>query len=114
MGPRALAALLAPVPAYFCFRIASGLLLLKLSASFLSVDDFATFMQFLLFASLLNMVAVGGTQNGLIRQAAAASDAAMASRLGQRIRRGGPDRATSTSPSAAIRSTCRQPWRSRR
>ena len=75
MGPRALAALLAPVPAYFCFRIASGLLLLKLSASFLSVDDFATFMQFLLFASLLNMVAVGGTQNGLIRQAAAASDA---------------------------------------
>lgn len=75
MGPRALARLLAPVPAFFGFRIASALLLLKLSASYLSVGGFAIFSQFLLFASLLNLVAVGGTQNGLIRQSAAAGDA---------------------------------------
>ena len=74
MELRALAGRLAPVPIYFAFRIASALFLLKLSASFLSVGDFAIFAQFLLFASLLNLAAVGGTQNGLIRQSAAAAD----------------------------------------
>jgi O-antigen/teichoic acid export membrane protein len=65
---------LAPVPVYFALRIASALLLLKLSASFLPVSGFAVFSQLMLFASLLNLVAIGGTQNGLIRQAAAAED----------------------------------------
>jgi O-antigen/teichoic acid export membrane protein len=75
MRPQTIAARLASVPAYFGLRIASGLLLLKLSASFLTVGGFAAFSQFMLFAAVLNLIAVGGTQNGLIRQAAAAGDA---------------------------------------
>lgn len=67
---------LAPVPLYFALRVASALLLLKLSASFLSLSGFAAFAQLMLFAALLNLVALGGAQNGLIRQAAAAADAA--------------------------------------
>jgi O-antigen/teichoic acid export membrane protein len=66
---------LTAIPAYFAFRIASALILLKLSAQFLTVRGFADFTQFLTFASLLNMAVVGGAQNGLIRQAAAATDA---------------------------------------
>jgi O-antigen/teichoic acid export membrane protein len=65
---------LACVPAFFALRVASALLLLKLSASFLSVGGFTVFSQFMLFAALLNLMAVGGAQNGLIRQAAAAPD----------------------------------------
>jgi O-antigen/teichoic acid export membrane protein len=64
----------ASIPAYFAFRVASALVLLKLSTQFLSVADFASFAQFLAFAALLNMAVVGGAQNGLIRQAAAATD----------------------------------------
>jgi O-antigen/teichoic acid export membrane protein len=64
----------APIPIYFAFRIASALILLKLSTHFLPVKDFANFAQFLAFASLLNMAVIGGAQNGLIRQAAAAAD----------------------------------------
>ena len=64
--------LYAAIPAYFGLRLISALLLLKLSAQFLTVRGFADFTQFLLFASLLNMAVVGGAQNGLIRQAAAA------------------------------------------
>ncbi|MDB5706580.1 MAG: hypothetical protein JWN66_3696 [Sphingomonas bacterium] len=63
------------VPVFFGLRVGSGLLLLKLSANFLPVDGFATFSQLLLFGALLNMIAVGGAQNGLIRQVAAAEDA---------------------------------------
>ena len=66
---------LASVPAFFLLRIASGLLLLKLSTSFLPIAGFADFSQLMLFAALLNLAAVGGAQNGVIRQAAAASDA---------------------------------------
>jgi O-antigen/teichoic acid export membrane protein len=65
---------LASVPAFFLFRIISGLLLLKLSTNYLPVSGFAIFSQFMAFAALLNMIAVGGAQNGLIRQAAAAED----------------------------------------
>lgn len=64
----------ASIPIYFTFRIASALILLKLSTQFLAVQDFANFAQFLAFAALLNMAVVGGAQNGLIRQSAAASD----------------------------------------
>ncbi len=64
----------AAIPFYFALRIASALVLLKLATQFLSVRDFANFAQFLAFSSLLNMAVVGGAQNGLIRQAAAASD----------------------------------------
>jgi O-antigen/teichoic acid export membrane protein len=65
---------LASVPAFFLFRIAAGLLLLKLSASRLAVEGFTAFSQLMLFAALLNLVAIGGAQNGLIRQAAASPD----------------------------------------
>lgn len=65
----------AAIPAYFGIRIASALVLLKLSAEYLSVEGFANFTQFLAFSSLLNMMVVGGAQNGLIRQAAASGEA---------------------------------------
>jgi O-antigen/teichoic acid export membrane protein len=64
----------AAIPVYFVVRVTSALILLKLSAQFLTVEDFANFAQLLAFASLLNMAVVGGAQNGLIRQAAAAAD----------------------------------------
>jgi O-antigen/teichoic acid export membrane protein len=72
---------IASVPAFFLFRILSGLVLLKLSASLLPVAGFTDFTQFMLFAALLNLAAVGGAPNGLIRQAAAADDAAALSRV---------------------------------
>ena len=62
------------IPVYFGIRILSALVLLKLSTQFLTVGAFANFTQFLAFSSLLNMMVVGGAQNGLIRQAAAAKD----------------------------------------
>ncbi|HYC64400.1 MAG TPA: oligosaccharide flippase family protein, partial [Reyranellaceae bacterium] len=80
MDSQRLVARLASVPAYFALRVASGLLLLKLSASLLSVSGFTVFAQLILFAAVLNLVAVGGTQNGLIRQSAAAPDAAALAR----------------------------------
>ena len=64
----------ASIPVYFAFRVVSALVLLKLSTQFLPVQDFASFAQFLAFAALLNMAVVGGSQNGLIRQSAAARD----------------------------------------
>jgi O-antigen/teichoic acid export membrane protein len=68
----------AAIPIYFVFRVGSALVLLKLATQFLSVHDFGNFTQFLAFSSLLNMAVVGGTQNGLIRQAAAADDRKLA------------------------------------
>lgn len=64
----------ASIPGYFALRVLSALILLKLSTQFLSVHGFANFAQFLAFSSLLNMAIVGGAQNGLIREAAAASE----------------------------------------
>ncbi|MGE5723442.1 MAG: hypothetical protein ACM3YM_13390 [Sphingomonadales bacterium] len=72
---------LASVPAFFGLRVLSALLLLKLSGSFLSVGEFAIFSQFMLFAALINLVAIGGVQNGLVRQAAAAGDAQALGRI---------------------------------
>ena len=66
---------LASVPVFFGFRVASALLLLKLSASFLPVAGFTVFSQLMLFAALLNVLALCGAQNGVVRQAAAANDA---------------------------------------
>ena len=63
---------LASVPAFFGLRVASALVLLKLSASFLPVAGFTVFSQLMLFAALLNVLALCGAQNGVIRQAAAA------------------------------------------
>ncbi len=65
---------LASVPAFFALRILSGLFLLKLSAVRLPVSGFAAFSQLLMFLALLNVLTVGGAQNGLVRQAAAAED----------------------------------------
>jgi O-antigen/teichoic acid export membrane protein len=64
----------ASIPVYFALRVLSALILLKLSTQFLAVQNFASFAQFIAFAALLNMAVVGGSQNGLIRQAAAACD----------------------------------------
>jgi hypothetical protein len=65
---------LAAVPAFFLFRLGAGVLLLKLSASGLPVGGFTVLSQLLLFAALVNSMAVGGVQNALVRQSAAAAD----------------------------------------
>lgn len=64
------------MPIFFGVRIASALVLLKLSATQLPVHGFTVFAQLMAFAALLNLIAVGGTQNGVIREAAAAADKA--------------------------------------
>ena len=65
---------LASVPAYFVFKIASAILLLKVCASYLTVSAYGEFAQLVQFGTVLNLLAVGGAQNGLIRQSAAAGD----------------------------------------
>ncbi len=65
---------LASVPAYFGFKIASAILLIKLCASYLTVSGYGEFAQLVQFGTVLNLLAVGGAQNGIIRQSAAASD----------------------------------------
>ncbi len=67
---------LASVPAYFVFKIASAILLLKVCASYLTVSGYGEFAQLVQFGTVLNLLAVGGAQNGLIRQSAAAGDEA--------------------------------------
>jgi O-antigen/teichoic acid export membrane protein len=62
------------VPAYFGFKIASAVLLLKVCASYLTVSGYGEFAQLVQFGTVLNLLAVGGAQNGLIRQSAAAGD----------------------------------------
>lgn len=69
------------LPAFFGLKVVAGLLLLKLSAAFLPVAGFSVFSQFMLFAALLNMLAIGGAQNGLIRQIAASASAAERARV---------------------------------
>ncbi|HEX4695446.1 hypothetical protein [Sphingomonas sp.] len=69
------------MPIFFGLRVASALLLLKLSASYLPVHGFTVFAQLMAFSALLNLIAIGGTQNGVIRQAAAASDAGALARV---------------------------------
>lgn len=71
---------LGAVPLFFALRIASALLLLKLMASFLPVSGFALCAQLMAFGAVLNVVAVGAAQNGIIRQSAAAVDAAALAR----------------------------------
>jgi O-antigen/teichoic acid export membrane protein len=65
---------LASVPAYFIFKIASAILLLKLCASYLTVSGYGEFAQLMQFGTVLNLLAVGGAQSGLIRQSAAADN----------------------------------------
>lgn len=65
---------LASVPAYFGFKIASAIILLKVCASYLTVSGYGEFAQLVQFGTVLNLLAVGGAQNGLIRQSAAAGD----------------------------------------
>jgi O-antigen/teichoic acid export membrane protein len=65
---------LASVPAYFGFKIASAILLIKLCASYLTVSGYGEFAQLVQFGTVLNLLAVGGAQNGIIRQSAAAGD----------------------------------------
>lgn len=58
--------------AFFGAKVLVGLALLKLSAGLLPVSGFALFSQFVMLWALLNLVAAGGVQNGLIRQIAGA------------------------------------------
>lgn len=74
MAAQAQLARLASVPAFFAVRIVSAVILLKLATTALPVSAYGEFTQLVQFNALLNLVAVGGTQNGLIRQAAAAKD----------------------------------------
>ena len=62
------------IPAFFATKMAVGLAIMELSAKYLTIGDFAVFSQFFVFASLVNLLATGGGQNGLIRQIAAATD----------------------------------------
>lgn len=62
----------AALPLFFALKVASGLIILKVSAVALPVAGFSVFSQFLLFAALLNVVATGGAQYGLIRQVSVA------------------------------------------
>lgn len=55
------------LPIFFALKIASGVGLLKIATVYLSVANLSVFFQFLLFGALLNMVTVGGIQNGFIR-----------------------------------------------
>ena len=61
------------LPIFFLIKLMSGLVILKVSSVYLTVDDFSVFAQFLLLGAMLNMVSVGGVQNGLVRQIAASS-----------------------------------------
>jgi len=74
MRARSQLARLASVPAFFAVRIISAVILLKVATTALPVSAYGEFAQLVQFNALLNLVAVGGTQNGLIRQAAAADD----------------------------------------
>lgn len=74
MAAQAQLARLASVPAFFAVRIVSAVILLKVATTALPVSAYGEFTQLVQFNALLNLVAVGGTQNGLIRQAAAAKD----------------------------------------
>jgi O-antigen/teichoic acid export membrane protein len=74
--------------AFFGAKVLIGLALLKLSAEHLSLAGFALFSQFVMLWALLNLVASGGVQNGLIRQIAGADTdiaARTAFRAGARI-----------------------------
>jgi O-antigen/teichoic acid export membrane protein len=74
--------------AFFGTKVLAGLVLLKLSTGLLAVADFALFSQFVMLWALLNLIASGGVQNGLIRQIAGADDdvaARTAFRAGVRI-----------------------------
>jgi O-antigen/teichoic acid export membrane protein len=63
-----------PIAGFFLVKIASGLLLLKLSAALLGVNDFAIFAQFLFLGALASTIAVGGAQNGVVREVAAGDE----------------------------------------
>jgi|GEM_PF-2740131 len=53
-----------------------GLVIIKFATRYLTIEGFTVFSQFFLLSALLNMIAAGGVQNGLIRQAAVAKDLA--------------------------------------
>ena len=58
---------MATVPAFFVFKIGSALVLLAASTAWLPVAGFAEFTQLMILAALLNLAAIGGAQNGLVR-----------------------------------------------
>lgn len=69
------------LPAFFALKVLSALLLLKMSSALLDVAGFAVFSQFLLLSALVNMIAVGGSQNGIIRAVAVAREGAAVARV---------------------------------
>lgn len=60
----------AAIAMFFAAKMASGLFLLKLSSTMLSVTGFGVFSQFLLAGALTTTIAVAGAQNGVVRQVA--------------------------------------------
>jgi O-antigen/teichoic acid export membrane protein len=65
---------LASIPVFFAIRIACAVALLKASSALLSVSAYSEFSQLIQFGAVVNLMAVAGTQNGVVRQAAAAED----------------------------------------
>lgn len=67
---------------YLASKVAIGALLVSLSAHRLSATDFPDFTQLMLGFSLLNLLAAGGTQNGIVRGLArAGTNRALAERI---------------------------------
>lgn len=65
---------------FFGIKIGVGLIVTIASANWLPPSQFAFFTQLLLFTAWLNLVATGGTVNGLVRQASFHRDDPLASR----------------------------------
>lgn len=62
----------AAVPTFFAIKVGTALILLAASTAWLPVAGFAAFTQLMILAALMNLVAIGGSQNGIIRLTAAA------------------------------------------
>ena len=65
----------AAIPVFFALKVGSALVLLTASTAWLPVAGFAEFTQLLILAALLNLIAIGGAQNGIVRMTASASAA---------------------------------------
>jgi O-antigen/teichoic acid export membrane protein len=77
---------LAALAGFFAVKVLLALIMLKLSAQSLSAEGFTIFSQLLMFSALLNTVASGGMQNGLVREVSRSDqDAAVAFAAAHRI-----------------------------
>ena len=67
---------LAALAGFFALKVLLALTMLKLSAQSLSAEGFTIFSQLLMFSALLNTVASGGMQNGLVREVSRSEEGA--------------------------------------